>query len=74
MTEDSESLPPIVQVIGVAYTFKPSLAVRHHLTKSSSGDHSSKDRDFSYFYKGDQKSINDLAWVLINSNEFLFVQ
>jgi hypothetical protein len=24
--------------------------------------------------KGDQKSINDLAWALINSNEFLFVQ
>ena len=43
MTDDSESLPPIVQVIGVAYTFKPSLAVRHHLTKSATGDHSSKD-------------------------------
>lgn len=57
MTDDSESLPPIVQVIGVAYTFKPSLAVRHHLTKRATGDHSSKDRDFSYFYKGDQKSI-----------------
>jgi 2-dehydro-3-deoxy-D-arabinonate dehydratase len=57
MTDDSESLPPIVQVIGVAYTYKPSLAVRHHLTKSSLGAHSSQDSDFSYFYKGDQNTI-----------------
>jgi 2-dehydro-3-deoxy-D-arabinonate dehydratase len=47
----------IVQVIGVAYTYRPSLAVRHHLTECTTGQHSSKNKDFSYFYKGDQQSI-----------------
>ena len=47
----------ITQVIGVAYTFRPSLAVRHYLTRDISADHSSKRGDFSYFFKGDKQSI-----------------
>lgn len=57
MKDEPESLPPIVQVVGVAYTYRPSLAVRHHLTERALGRHSSQDRTFSYFYKGDRKSI-----------------
>src|SRR5690242_17658638 len=45
------------QVIGVAYTYRPSLAVRHHLTQDITAHHSSKYTDFSYFYKGDNRSI-----------------
>jgi 2-dehydro-3-deoxy-D-arabinonate dehydratase len=48
---------PIVQVIGVAYTYRPSLAVRRHLTQNLRVSHSSKDGTFSYFYKGDRQSI-----------------
>jgi fumarylacetoacetate (FAA) hydrolase family protein len=52
-----ESLSSIVQVIGVAYTYRPSLAVRRHLVKNTQGDHSAKKGSFSYFYKGDNASI-----------------
>lgn len=47
----------IVQVLGVAYTYQPSLAVRRHLTKDTPAYHSAKDSKFSYFYKGDRNSI-----------------
>lgn len=57
MKDESESLPPIVQVVGVAYTYRPSWAVRHFLTEKALGQHSSKDKTFSYFYKGDGRSI-----------------
>ena len=53
----SISLKDVVQVIGVAYTYRPSLAVRHHFTKKISAHHSAKRGDFSYFYKGDSSSI-----------------
>jgi 2-dehydro-3-deoxy-D-arabinonate dehydratase len=47
----------ILQVIGVAYTYQTSLAVRHHLTKDTSSHHSSKHGDFSYFYKGNGRTL-----------------
>jgi len=47
----------IVQVIGVAYTYSPSLMVRRHLTKNVVAHHSAKNASFSYFYKGDRFSI-----------------
>jgi 2-keto-4-pentenoate hydratase/2-oxohepta-3-ene-1,7-dioic acid hydratase in catechol pathway len=47
----------IVQVLGVAYTYQPSLAVRRHLIKHATAYHSAKDSEFSYFYKGDRSSI-----------------
>jgi fumarylacetoacetate (FAA) hydrolase family protein len=46
-----------VQVIGVAYTYRPSLAVRHHLTQKTPGHHSAQTADFSYFYKGNNQSV-----------------
>ncbi|HEX6719502.1 MAG TPA: fumarylacetoacetate hydrolase family protein [Pyrinomonadaceae bacterium] len=48
---------PIVQVIGVAYTFRPSLMVRRHLTRNLAAYHSAQNDTFSYFYKGDSSSI-----------------
>lgn len=59
MAESDPSLPvqSIAQVIGVAYTYQPSLAVRRHLTKDTTAYHSAKDSKFSYFYKGDRNSI-----------------
>jgi hypothetical protein len=47
----------VTQVIGVAYTYQPSLAVRRHMTQGTSAYHSSQTSDFSYFYKGDSQSI-----------------
>jgi|SRR5215213_8173292 len=57
MMDEPEPLPAIVQVVGVAYTYRPSLAVRHYLTEKAVGQHSSKNQTFSYFYKGDRRSI-----------------
>lgn len=48
----------IVQVIGVAYTYRPSLMVRRHLTKDVDAYHSAKHAKFSYFYKGDALSLS----------------
>jgi len=47
----------IVQVLGVAYTYRPSLMVRRYLTKNLAAHHSSRYGNFSYFYKGDKFSI-----------------
>lgn len=47
----------ISQVIGVAYTYKPSLMVRRHLTENLAAHHSAKNGEFSYFYKGDKFSV-----------------
>jgi 2-keto-4-pentenoate hydratase/2-oxohepta-3-ene-1,7-dioic acid hydratase in catechol pathway len=47
----------IVQVLGVAYTYRPSLMVRRHLTKNLVAHHSSRNGNFSYFYKGDKSSV-----------------
>lgn len=47
----------IIQVLGVAYTFRPSLAIRHDLTRDIPAHHSSKHEDFSYFFKGDKDTI-----------------
>jgi 2-keto-4-pentenoate hydratase/2-oxohepta-3-ene-1,7-dioic acid hydratase in catechol pathway len=47
----------IIQVIGAAHTFRPSLAIRHYLTKDISGYHSAQNYEFSYFYKGDKDTI-----------------
>jgi 2-dehydro-3-deoxy-D-arabinonate dehydratase len=52
-----DGLPSITQVLGVAYTYKPSLAVRRHLLRNTSADHSSKTSGFSYFYKGNKSSL-----------------
>jgi len=57
MEIDADHFESIRQVIGVAYTYRPSLAVRHHLTQDITAHHSSKYTDFSYFYKGDNRSI-----------------
>lgn len=48
---------PVVQVIGVAYTYRPSLMVRRHLTRNVAAYHSAKNHNFSYFYKGNRSSI-----------------
>ncbi len=47
----------ITQVIGVAYTYRPSMAMRRHLTQNTVAHHSSKHTNFSYFYKGDKGTI-----------------
>lgn len=47
----------IVQVIGAAHTYRPSLAMRHFLTRDSKGYHSSQNYEFSYFYKGNKETI-----------------
>lgn len=40
------------QIIGCAYTYQTSYAMRKHLTKDIQAYHSSQERDFSYFLKG----------------------
>jgi 2-keto-4-pentenoate hydratase/2-oxohepta-3-ene-1,7-dioic acid hydratase in catechol pathway len=40
------------QVIGVGYTYQPSLAVRKSKTRDLEEHHSSQSKDFTYFYKG----------------------
>lgn len=57
MEIDADQFGPIKQIIGVAYTYQPSLAMRHHLTQSITAHHSSQYSKFSYFYKGDSRSI-----------------
>lgn len=57
------------QVIGCAYTYQPSLAVRNHLTKNISAEHSSQSKTFSYFYKGDMNTIVGNNANLIMSKE-----
>jgi fumarylacetoacetate (FAA) hydrolase family protein len=47
----------IIQVLGVAYTYLPSLVVRRHLTEATTAYHSSKHSRFSYFYKGTPPSV-----------------
>ena len=50
----------IPQVIGCAYTFQGSLGIRKKLTASLIGKlayHSSQERDFSYFYKGNSATV-----------------
>jgi hypothetical protein len=51
------NLSDVVQVIGVAYTYRPSLAARHHLTQKIPAHHSAQSSDFSYFFKGNNSSI-----------------
>jgi len=47
----------VKQVIGVAHTYQPSLAMRHFLTKKAWGYHSAQRLKFSYLYKGNLQSI-----------------
>lgn len=47
----------ISQIIGAAYTYKPSLAMRKHLTKGINKHHSSQNEDFTFFYKGDNRTM-----------------
>ncbi|MCH7535223.1 MAG: fumarylacetoacetate hydrolase family protein [Bacteroidetes bacterium] len=50
----------IPQVIGCAYTYQGSLGIRKKLTaalKERGIHHSSQERDFSYFYKGDSETV-----------------
>ena len=54
---ESDLETAVVQVIGVAYTFRPSLMMRRHLTKNLAAYHSAQNAKFSYFYKGDRASI-----------------
>ena len=54
---DAKHFGVINQIIGVAYTYRPSLAVRRHLTKHIRTHHSSQNSLFSYFYKGNSRTI-----------------
>lgn len=54
---DAQSYEEIVQVIGAAYTYRPSLAMRRRLAEATGAHHSSTHSDFSYFYKGDRNSL-----------------
>lgn len=47
----------IKQVLGMAHTFLPSLAMRHRLTRLITGYHSSQNHELSYFYKGSSENI-----------------
>lgn len=50
----------IRQIIGCAYTYQGSLGVRKRLTASlreKGIHHSSQERDFSYFYKGNSETV-----------------
>ena len=50
----------ITQIIGCAYTYQGSLGVRRKLTtslKERGIHHSSQERDFSYFYKGNPQTV-----------------
>jgi 2-dehydro-3-deoxy-D-arabinonate dehydratase len=47
----------VAQVIGVAYTYSPSLMMRRYLTRNLSAYHSAKQKQFSYFFKGDRFSV-----------------
>jgi 2-dehydro-3-deoxy-D-arabinonate dehydratase len=47
----------IQQVIGVAYTYQPSLAMRRRLTTGVVRHHSSQTQDFSYFVKSGPRDI-----------------
>jgi 2-dehydro-3-deoxy-D-arabinonate dehydratase len=47
----------VTQVIGVAYTYRPSLMMRRHLTRDLAAHHSAKQKQFSYFFKGDKFSV-----------------
>ena len=57
LEEDGKGEGAVTQVIGVAYTYRPSLSVRRNLTRGIAAFHSSRGGDFSYFYKGDKYSI-----------------
>lgn len=54
---DANQFGAIAQVIGVAYTYQVSLAVRRSLTRKLTAHHSSQIGYFSYFYKGDSTSL-----------------
>ena len=54
---DEVQFGAITQIIGVAYTYRISLAVRRKLTRKVSAHHSSQLGSFSYFYKGDANSV-----------------
>jgi len=47
----------IPQVLGAAYTYGPSRAMRRRLSHLKGSYHSSQDRGFSYFFKGKPKSF-----------------
>lgn len=47
----------VAQVVGAAHTFRPSIAVRRHLTRGIDAHHSSQQGDLSYFFKGDARSV-----------------
>lgn len=50
----------ISQIVGCAYTYQGSLGVRKRLTaslKEKGIHHSSQERDFSYFYKGNSETV-----------------
>ncbi|MDP3741646.1 MAG: fumarylacetoacetate hydrolase family protein [bacterium] len=42
----------IIQILGVAYSYQPSLAFRKKKTAGLTAHHSSQHQDFSYFFKG----------------------
>ncbi len=57
---DTMDISKIVQVIGCAYTYQGSLGIRKKLTaplKEKGIHHSSQERDFSYFYKGNKDTV-----------------
>jgi fumarylacetoacetate (FAA) hydrolase family protein len=54
---DTGGFGDILQVVGVAHAFQPSLAVRRHLTRGISGHHSAQRGRFSYFFKGDARTL-----------------
>ncbi|TMC02257.1 MAG: fumarylacetoacetate hydrolase family protein [Chloroflexi bacterium] len=47
----------ISQVVGAAYTYQPSLAMRRRLTATIDRSHSSQTQDFSFFVKGGRENV-----------------
>jgi 2-dehydro-3-deoxy-D-arabinonate dehydratase len=47
----------IGQVVGAAYTYQPSLAMRRRLTATIDRSHSSQTQDFSFFVKGGPSDV-----------------
>jgi len=53
----SPAYDAILQVIGVAYTYQPSRAMRRRLTANLTRHHSSQTQDFSYFFKSEPEHV-----------------
>lgn len=54
---EASSTESLIQVLGIAYSYQPSLAVRKKKTEHLTTHHSSQYRDFSYFFKSFPETI-----------------